>query len=210
MCVGVPAKMFERAQQTSFLMECFSWLIRVSKLGRTPAYKGIIDCSSEAVEMLPMILRQGIVIAIIGCDSSSISLFTTPVAKRSVILSSPPSVKYVMPQHPSIRISASWFWRITLAIVGIILLILSYAGWGLPLQKFERHQVLFLRKDDLGSALSVCIAIKSMQPELITMSLTSALVPAKLPRPHMACSTISLWGEFNRLAKPWIGLKLTS
>jgi hypothetical protein len=66
------------------------------------------------------------------------------------ILSSPPSERYDIAQHTSIRMSSTSFSIRILERVGIALATLLKGGQGLPLQRFERVQLAFLTKDEPG------------------------------------------------------------
>lgn len=138
------------------------------------------------------------------CYKSYTNLGRTLVYRITGILSSPPSERYDIAQHTSIRISSTSFSIRTFASEGIALLTFSKLGAGLPLHKFERVQLAFLTNDDPGCALSKISAIGFMAPALITRSLTLKLSPAIFPNPQMACSTTSIWGEFRRSTKTLI------
>jgi len=100
--------------------------------------------------MLPIVLRQGTAIAILGWLRSYTSLGRTFVDRITGILSSPPSDRYDIAQQTSIRMSSTSFSMSTLDSEGIALLTLEKSGAGLPLQKLERVQLAFLTKLDPG------------------------------------------------------------
>ena len=88
-----------------------------------------------------------------------------------------------------------------LPVVGFWLRLFPSSGCGLPLHKFDRAHDAFLWKELPVGAFSRTPAIFSRAPLWSTLSRVVALSPAMFPRPHMTCSTTSIWFEASICTK---------
>ena len=147
--------------------------------------------------MLPIERRQDTEICILLCSSSCTILGKTLVFKIRGIWVTPPSLMYEKAQQMSEIISSVSFSINTLASDGIHLAIFLYWGAGLPLHKFDRVQLAFLVKVLPAGDLSSKLAMGSTALAPMTKSRIFGPSPAKLPRPQIACSITSMWGECN-------------